>query len=81
MFSRTLNPSAFPLTTPRKTHPGERGAALLARGGGKAPSRGVEFASRQARTEGCNPCELSALHARRRVGERCAAWNATERKR
>ena len=40
--------------------------------GAKLRSRGVEFASRQARTEGCNPCELSQLaHARGRVNNGC----------
>jgi hypothetical protein len=34
--------------------------------GAKRPSRGVEFASRQARTEGCNPCELAARIAAHR---------------
>jgi hypothetical protein len=49
-----------------------RGEPHHVRGGGEGPSRGVEFASRQARTEGCNPCELSQLaHARGRGNNRC----------
>ena len=49
-----------------------RGEPYHVRGGGEGPSRGVEFASRQARTEGCNPCELSLLaHARGRVNNGC----------